>query len=158
MSNQPIVICDLDGTLSSASWRLPFVKNKDWKGFYDRIPFDRPNQEVLRFLHSRDAAGGKTIYLTGRPEDYRDITSDWLRRHGLRDSPLLMRRSGDFRPDYVVKEEILDTKLKSMEVELVIEDRTNVIAMWKRRGFRVWEIRDPGHDPYPTPYTLQDKT
>ena len=144
-----MVICDLDGTLASCKWRLPYVEAKDWRRFYAGIPLDRPNPEVLQFLLDREAVGGKIYYVSGRPEDHRVATLQWLRKHGAPHAALIMRCKGDFRKDHIVKEEILDAHFKNKEIEMVIDDRLSVIEMWERRGLKVWKIVDPGLDPFP---------
>ena len=51
-----------------------------------------------------------------------------------------MRASGDYRPDYIVKQEILDANFDKGDVELVIEDRPSVIRMWKSNGLKVEDV------------------
>jgi hypothetical protein len=51
-----------------------------------------------------------------------------------------MRKASDFRPDDVIKQEILEKHFKKDNVELVIEDRPRVIRMWKRNGLKVQQV------------------
>lgn len=47
-----------------------------------------------------------------------------------------MRRSGDFRPDYIVKEVILDFEILTRYTPyIIIDDRDQVVKMWRRRGY-----------------------
>lgn len=151
--SSPVIICDLDGTLCSIKWRSGFVERpegekKDWKSFFAGIPFDRPNTEVLDYLKDWALRGGKIFYVSGRPSDYRKETVDWMAKHLIPHGTLLMRRSGDFRPDHEVKEEILDQYLKDKDIHLVLDDRQSVIDMWERRGLKVLKISDPGIAPF----------
>jgi len=52
-----------------------------------------------------------------------------------------MRKTGDYRPDALVKSEILDDILKDYEVKFVIDDRTSVIEMWQSRGLFVFQVK-----------------
>ena len=53
-----------------------------------------------------------------------------------------MRRAGDFRPDDIVKQEILDRRLRKEDIKLVVEDRPRVIGMWRRNGLEVEDVGD----------------
>ena len=66
---------------------------------------------------------------------------------------LYMRSEGDYRPDYVIKSQILDAILADgYEIAFVVDDRPSVVAMWRERGLvclqcREWEeapAREPG--------------
>jgi hypothetical protein len=54
-------------------------------------------------------------------------------------SRLLMRPQRDRRPDYIVKEKML-TRLDEGRVALVLDDRPQVCAMFRRRGLKVREV------------------
>jgi hypothetical protein len=82
------------------------------------------------------------ILVTGRPDDYREVTELWLKQHKIPYQQLYMRRAGDFRPDDIVKQEILDRHLKKEKIKLVIEDRPRVIRMWRRNGLEVDDVGD----------------
>ncbi|MBV1934915.1 MAG: hypothetical protein KUG59_09500 [Parvibaculaceae bacterium] len=52
--------------------------------------------------------------------------------------PLLqnfMRPDNDSRADHIIKEEILDKLLaQGAEIEFAVDDRNQVVNMWRRRG------------------------
>lgn len=131
------IICDLDGTLCNINHRLRFVKQekKDWKGFFERMNLDLVNpwcQELLQKFSENYAI----VLASGRPDDYKRITRCWIEEHGIDSTNLYMRRRGDFRPDDVVKEIILDFEiLTRFEPYFFIDDRQNVVDLWRRRGY-----------------------
>ncbi len=53
-----------------------------------------------------------------------------------------MRRSGDNRPDEIVKKEILDTLLNKDSVIRVYDDRPKVVRMWRAEGLEVVDCGD----------------
>lgn len=135
------VIVDIDGTLADVTHRLHHVRGrrKKWKKFFALMSEDKPISEVITRV--QDLAGEYNIYLvSGRPDDYRDITTEWLKLHDVPYEALYMRRAGDFRPDDIVKQEILDEHFDKHNIELVIEDRPRVIRMWKSNGLKVEDV------------------
>ena len=141
------VVCDIDGTASDPEHRLHHVRGpgrKDWPAFFDACGDDACHDDVAEIVRALVASGRAVVYLTGRPERTRAATLGWLRRHGYPAGPLHMRRDRDFRADDVVKEEILDRELRLVpqDVLCVLDDRSRVVAMWRRRGFRVLQVAD----------------
>jgi uncharacterized HAD superfamily protein len=140
-SKRKAVIVDIDGTLANVTHRLHHIrgKRKKWKKFFALMSEDELVQEV--FDRVVELATDHDIYVvTGRPDDYRDVTEQWLMLHGLPYKSLYMRKAGDYRPDDLVKQEILDEHFDPQNVELVIEDRPRVIRMWKRNGLNVLDV------------------
>ncbi|HXG64952.1 MAG TPA: hypothetical protein VNO70_07575 [Blastocatellia bacterium] len=135
------VIVDIDGTLADVTHRLHHIrgKPKSWQKFFALMPEDKPVQKVIDQV--LDLAKEHNIYVvSGRPEDYRGVTADWLRLHQVPYKALYMRKAGDYRPDDVVKQEILDEHFDRENIELVIEDRPRVIRMWKKNGLKVQDV------------------
>lgn len=136
------VICDIDGTLCDISDRLHLVKSnakKDWLAFFRNIPFDKPRKEIIERVQELSKTYN-VVLVSGRPEDYKAQTIEWLKTYGVPYETLIMRRSGDFRPDDIVKKEILDAYFDKSQIELVIDDRPRVIRMWQAEGLRVEDV------------------
>lgn len=143
------IVCDLDGTLASCTWRRHFVeplagnRHKDWRSFFAGVPFDPVHKIVRGYLVNAANAGCKIVYVSARPEDVRRQTMAWLHKHECPDGRLLMRASGDSRHDPIVKEEILMGPLEGgRKIHTVIDDRPQVVEMWTRHGLRVWQVTD----------------
>lgn len=129
------IIVDLDGTLCNANHRKHFVESekKDWKSFYKGISDDKINEWCNEIISKM--TGYTIIFVSGRPDDYRKETEDWLCSHLYGHCPLLMRESGDFRKDSVVKEEIYWKKIEpNYDVLFCIDDRKQVVDMWRSIG------------------------
>lgn len=134
------IIVDLDGTLSDSKHRQHFVqkKPKDFKSFYGGISEDPPNEWCRQLVFSVSKRHD-IVFVSGRPEEYRQVSEDWLLKHIgadiLKDAPLFMRKSGDYRQDYIVKEEIYRSEiLPKWEILFCVDDRKQVVDMWRRIG------------------------
>lgn len=144
------VLCDIDGTLAEISHRLEHVKKepKDWKKFFEMMYADSPRAEVVEFVLEKKREGYGIIIITARPEDYREVTMDWLdetfHSFGEEERPfttLLMRPSGNKQPDDQVKQDMLNRYFPDKStIQLVIDDRPRVIRMWKENGLEVKDV------------------
>lgn len=129
------VVFDLDGTLALTDHRAHFLtrpsKEKDWRGFYAACDRDAPCHPLIRTLLALDATGAEVEIWSGRSDEVADKTAAWLGEHGLGHIKIRTRRTGDHRPDTVLKTEWLD---EGRRPALVFEDRASVVAMWRERG------------------------
>lgn len=131
------VIFDIDGTLSDPSHRRHYVEKqpKDWDGFFDAMVLDTPKYEIIRVAQAMHGGDNRVLIVTGRPENYRSQTVDWLDRMRVRFHMLWMRTAGDRRDDTVVKSEILeDIRNAGYLPRLVFDDRARLVEMWRSKG------------------------
>lgn len=134
MSKEKAIIVDLDGTLTDVEHRVHFVQLsvKNWKEFNDRMIHDPLNVWCYELIAAMKSRGYKIIFVTGRGEDYRGHTEDWLKRHHVDYDLLYMRKVNDFREDDDVKEEIYRQKIESLyQVLFVVDDRKSVVKRWR---------------------------
>ena len=145
------VIFDIDGTIADLTHRLHYVttKPKNWPAFNKAISNDAPIWQVIEILFSLKNDGRRIILCSGRSEDSRQDTIDWLIDYGIWDKveSLYMRKSKDYRADNIIKEELLDQILIDGFVPmLVFDDRKRVVDMWRRRGLFVFDCNQSGKD------------
>ena len=77
-----IILCDIDGTVADNSHRQHFLEEKkDWDGFFDALDLDEPIYEIINKMNDEHNQGREIIFLTGRPERYRDPTENWLKQY-----------------------------------------------------------------------------
>jgi predicted kinase len=150
-SSHYAIICDLDGTLCNCEHRRHHVRKDppDWKSFFEAMDKDTLNEPLRKFLWSMHTEV-VTLFVSGRPDNYRSITERWLIENlsyssnfweTISEDNLFMRKSGDFRPDWVVKEEILKEEiLPNYEVLCVIDDRPSVVDMWRRNNLLTFAL------------------
>jgi len=140
------VIFDIDGTLADCSHRKHFLEEtpKNWEGFLDSklVILDKPIEPIVR-LARQLRNFNYLIACTGRNERHRAVTQQWLNRHDLNMCKLLMRANEDFRPDEIVKEEMLrQLQSEGYAPWLVIDDRKRVVDMWRRNGLVCLQAAD----------------
>jgi hypothetical protein len=148
-----IVLCDIDGTAANINHRRYHVEDKskgvDWKAFFDAMVDDAPNTWCQKLLFALNRMGHRIVFVSGRSEDYRHETEVWLKRYygdcfeegGLE---LYMRPTGNYDQDFIVKEQIYDKKLVHAHghVLFVVDDRQQVVGMWRRKGLVVLQCDD----------------
>lgn len=130
------IIVDLDGTLSDPSERRHYVESqpKDFDKFYQELIYDNPNswcEEIVRAFSDR---GYTILYVTGRPNNYRRPTMDWLEAWDMPKGRLFMRDAWDYRPDFIIKEEIFNRIKETFKILFAIDDRKQVVDMWRSKG------------------------
>lgn len=150
------VVCDLDGTLCNIEHRLHFVRGegrKDWKSFFNGIPGDSVNEwcrDILDRMHRSDDMAysgsnrvGVPVLCSGRPDSHRKQTEEWLNGAGVRYDNLFMRSRSDFSSDDIVKEKLLDFEILTRYTPyFVIDDRSQVVKMWRKRGLICLQCAD----------------
>lgn len=140
------VIVDIDGTLADCTHRKKHILKspKDWKSFFDPALMKRdPLIEPIARLVNMLAGECMIVYATGRPDNLREATIDWLEDNELWFEPreLYMRKSKDRRPDTVVKKEILyEIKHDGYEPWLCLDDRSTVVEMWRSQNLTCLQV------------------
>lgn len=159
---QNCIVVDLDGTLCNIEHRRHFVRQpeghgilgrfdvvteenpvkpfkKNWAGFFAGIADDTLNawcaKLVYKFMDTH-----RIVFCSGRDENHRRVTTEWLKKHmnfePRGDYELYMRHRNDSRHDYLVKEILLDFEILTRYKPLfMVDDRKQVVDMWRRRGF-----------------------
>lgn len=142
-------IFDLDGTLADVTHRRHFVatKPRNWKAWDAAQPRDPVHEPVAHLARTLKASGMHIVIASGRNEDVRVSTVEWLERHSIPFDALFMRASGDFRSDDIIKEEILaEIRAAGWDPEAVVDDRPRVVEMWRRNGLFVFDVNQSGEE------------
>lgn len=139
---------DVDGCLARADWRNSYLEKEpvNWDAYHTASQFDEPYEEMAGLvrmirnygdLWKSDITADNMIYiLTARPEKFRSITSDWLRKHYIPHDFLWMRPDHDLRSAHVIKAEWLIKlgKNPDQKVELVFDDSSKVVEAMQKVG------------------------
>ena len=163
MEKEKAIIVDVDGTLANMSGiRGPF----EW----DKVYLDKPHQDVIDLV--KDLAGlgyedysdnsdacpecgysdrmnfapkYKIIITTGRDGVCEKATKKWLAEHGVPFDEFFIRPAGNNEKDSVIKSRIyMDHIRPKYDVKFVIDDRNQVVDMWRSLGLRVLQVA-PGN-------------
>lgn len=156
----PIYIFDLDGTLALTEHRQHFLLDRSdperWRKFFAACVDDEPNVPVIRTLQSLRRAGAECWIWSGRSDEVRAQTVEWLCKHECFGSrtftlpwwPLAaperfrMRKAGDFTPDEVLKRGWLN-EIEPPEyarLTAVFDDRDKVVNMWREAGVPCFQV------------------
>ena len=139
MEKQLAIIVDVDGTLANMSGiRGPF----EW----DKVHLDKPHLDVIKLVQDLESLGKyKIIITTGRDGVCEEATRKWLADHHIPFDEFFIRKAGDFRKDSIIKSEIyMDHIRPRYDVKFVIDDRDQVVDMWRSLGLRVLQVA-PGN-------------
>ena len=146
------IIVDVDGTLADMRGvRGPF----EW----DSVGRDRPHKDIINLVKdlqniSKDYTDGKgttfskyaIIIITGRDGICERATREWLHNNGLEFfDEFFIRPAGSFEKDSIIKSRIyMDHIRPKYDVEFVLDDRDQVVDMWRSLGLRVLQVA-PGN-------------
>jgi phosphoglycolate phosphatase-like HAD superfamily hydrolase len=134
-ATEEIVIFDIDGTLADVSERIHHLKKKpkDWPAFFRGMAQDKAIRSMVRLCNILYSSGIKVILCSGRSEEHRKETVQWLTRQNVNYHELWLRRNGDRRSDVTVKRKML-ARIDKGRVLFVVEDRSRVVEMWRSEG------------------------
>lgn len=133
--NEDAVIFDLDGTLALIDDRNPYDATE--------CEYDKLNQPVYDCLHRYQDGGYKIIICSGRSSKYLKQTDRWLGKHGIKPDLFLMRKEGDVRRDSILKREMfIKNILPKYFVNVVFDDRQQVVDTWRDMGLTVFQVAD----------------
>lgn len=127
------IVCDIDGTLARMIGRSPFA--------YHRVHEDLLIDNVAELVKhlSQDY---QIVFMTGRDESCRDLTTTWLEGHGFVVDELYMRADKDTEtPDQVLKLDLFNANVRNrFNVVGVFDDRRRVCKMWEEIGLTLFRV------------------
>ncbi len=128
-----LAVFDIDGVVADVRHRLHHLERRAWDEFFDEAADDPLLAEGARLVADLGRKH-EIVWLTGRPEWLRSVTSSWLRAHGLPAAELHMRPGGDYRPARRYKLSVL-AELAARGVAALIDDDDEVVRAAVRAGF-----------------------
>jgi FMN phosphatase YigB (HAD superfamily) len=139
-----IIVFDIDGTLADVTHRRHWVANspKNWAAWNAAMSGDPVNEDIRWILMKlRRVPGSKTILCSGRGEENREVTEQWLSDNRIPYEDLYMRKAKDYRQDYTVKVELLARIRKEHgEPFMWFDDRQQVVDAIRAEGVRVLQV------------------
>ncbi len=129
-------IFDIDGTLALKGDRNPYDLS--------RVGEDSLNEPVAQTLDALFRADFEIIICSGREgtQECEDLTKKWLEDQGILYSFIMMRKEGDIRADYIIKEEMWRKICKDFYIAAMIDDRNQVVNHARKLGFNVFQVAD----------------
>ena len=157
-------ICDVDGTLMNVEKRAIYAqrtkrdtdKRMNWDNFLDpkiMLEYDTPNVDVCNVINAlrlqpedqvyeTEILKNRIIITSARNERHRDVTMKQLQLAGVEYDAMYLRNDGDFRPDDIVKAELLDWIMADGYMPTVaFDDRNQVVKKWRELGIHCYQVR-----------------
>jgi phosphoglycolate phosphatase-like HAD superfamily hydrolase len=133
-----LAVFDVDGVVADVRHRLHHLtrRPKDWNRFFAAAGRD-PALPAGVELALEYAQSHVLVWLTGRPEHLRAVTSSWLARQGLPNELLFMRPSTDRRPAREFKVAQLALLGKESVIDVVVDDDPEVVTRLRTLGWPV---------------------
>ena len=129
---------DIDGVVADVRHRLHHLRARPprWDRFF-ACAADDPLLEIGAEVARELAAVHQLVWLSGRPEELRDVTERWLAGHHLPPGRLHLRPAGDYRPAAVLKLEVVRMLAATVGVAAVLDDDPAVVQALSAAGFPV---------------------
>lgn len=147
-SKPDAVWIDIDNTLSDATHREHFLQGskKNWTGFFENMVDDPVNnwcKSLIRGMNSEF----DILICSGRPDNYKKQTQEWLNNNDILYDELFMRLRNDSRKDSIVKEIIYEFQVKTdYNLIFCVDDRKQVIDQIRSHGVIVLDCAgEKGH-------------
>lgn len=153
-----IIFWDLDSTIADTRQRWHLINTEDrdstdWRAYSMACVDDEPNEGVITLMRLLYQFGFLNVILSGRDEDARDLTTEWLQKHDVPHVDLLLRK----RPDHEsygrnaeykarrIQEWCKDMGLRlDKHVYLMVDDWPDVEPAMKEIGIPTLVVRAPG--------------
>jgi len=131
------ILVDIDGTLAHMTNRGPYDTSK----YTDDI-LDETVRNIVEAWFDRTQAS--IFIMSGRNEDHRGVTEQWLEDNGVFYDALFMRPSFDpSTKDSIVKNALFEAEVAGKyNVDFVLDDRDQVVKMWRAKGLKVLQVAE----------------
>jgi hypothetical protein len=151
----PVVGFDVDGTLADnrarvAARKLAGDDDAAWAAYNSRMGEDVPYYKIIAQADLL-STNYPIVFLTGREEQYRQLTERWLANYiqcvsydaAHHPTRLYMRATGDRRPNPVVKKELVaQLHADGGKLLRVYEDDPRNVEMFQELGIPVVVVQD----------------
>lgn len=137
MDNEPTIIFDIDGTLAhmNRETRSPY----DWHKVGEDSA-DVPTCAIAKFIKTSYHLSAKVIICTGRDGVCIDETEKWLESHGVEYDEIYIRKKGDQRADWIIKEEMWRKIAEDNYIIGMFNDRLQVVRRARALGLKVFNV------------------
>lgn len=138
------IIVDLDGTLARFEGN-PYSRDFENDVLSKQVAFVISSYRGFDGVWDTGDKSAKVIIFSGRSAQFEEVTRAWLEKHQVSYDLLVMRAVGDSRPDYIVKDEMYGQHIAGkFNVSFVIDDRPQVVRLWKSKGLFVFDVNQSG--------------
>ena len=153
MSNKnKAIICDIDGCLVNTDRIFKEILQRDLTGdekwdyfhrFANEPSHSLKNRRLIQYLIDMSYKGYEILLVTARSEEIYKETFKYLYNNSnyVFDFKLYCRKINDYRPSWVVKEDITKDLLKDYDVIMAIDDELANCQMFESLGLLTFRYR-----------------
>jgi beta-phosphoglucomutase-like phosphatase (HAD superfamily) len=146
------VIFDVDGTLCDVRAVRHWVQgpdgrkrsNANFDAFHEASAACPPFESVRELVRISSALGLQIVVVTGREAKWDCLTARWLLENCIPYAVLCTRGHRDYRPDHIVKAEILLDLRREYDVVLAVDDRPDIVRVWLADGIPTIQVGPDG--------------
>ncbi len=140
------ILVDMDGTLSDGSARLHFIESlpKDWDSFFAEGINDPLYPKIERLVRDAISENIDVVIFTARPFSNYDVTKKWLISKNIKYKSISMRNTGDRRPDYITKKDMLNRIIRKYDGKrplYAIDDKHDVLEMFRKNNVQIIDAK-----------------
>lgn len=139
-------IVDIDNTLCNNEHRVHLIKQEkpDWNTFFKQCIYDTPINGNILLNNSLSCYDIEVWLVTGRSTICAFETMMWLKYYNVDYNRLFMRPEGNFRHDYVLKQEFINSLPNHGKDSILacIDDNNDVVNMYLKLGLNVLQPRN----------------
>lgn len=134
-NNPQAVLVDIDGTIAI---------NDGHRSYYDyseAVMGDKTNDAVIHAVRCAHAAGVKIIIMSGREDVCKEHSIKWMENHSIPFDEVHFRKTGDKRPDWIVKDEMVREHIENRyNIMYCYDDRDQVVQHHRDMGYTVFQV------------------
>lgn len=132
-----IAFFDIDGVLANETHRVDHALNQRWTEYFrpEALAADAVWEQGREALAEAQADGWTIAYMTGRREDLRAVTANWLHENGFPPGTLVMRPMDVKVPLAILKADTLERIVASEKFLSVMlyDDDPEVVRIVRER-------------------------
>ena len=143
------ILVDIDHTLSAAWCRDPMIGGEGgWDAYHAASKDDQPIHDVMAIVNTLQEAEWLIVGITARPEKWRNVTNQWLLKHGIFLDELLMRPDDAFHPAPEIKVQLALERFSDIknQVAFLLEDREDVCEAFHALGITTLQVKGRQND------------
>jgi hypothetical protein len=148
MPKPNIVIADLDGATALIDHRRHWLdaerhpemtSDERSRTFYTNCNGDLPNWPVVWTLQALQTTGYYIHVFSGRSDEAREETIDWLEAFNVPYHRLKMRAADDDTKDEILKRQWIE-EYDLSQILCVFDDQACVVQMWRDSGLTCFQV------------------
>jgi hypothetical protein len=139
------ILYDFHGTLVNVTSVRDLLMIRDYDSFYEQSLLCPPIEHMVAETRRTHEEGFVNLLFTGLPDKYASGLNEWLARHSVPIDLIEMRKTGDYRKDFIVKRDMyIRASNQGYYVLHAWDDSPRVADMLKSQGVPVSIV--PGWD------------